>query len=251
MRDFTGKTILITGASRGIGAAAARAFAAASANLVLVARSESEIAALADEIGPNAIAVRCDVANYADVAAAVDRAVAAFGGLDVLINNAAVIAPIGAIHETAPEAWSQAVDINLKGVYYGFRAALPVMLEAGQGTIITVSSGAAHNPLEGWSAYCATKAGAAMLHGVAGLELPDRGIRLMGLSPGTVRTEMQVEIKASGINRVSQLDPSDHIPPEWPAEALVWMCTSDADPFVGTEISLRDPAIRARIGLGG
>jgi hypothetical protein len=71
----------------------------------------------------------------------------------------------------------------------------------------------------------------------------------MGLSPGTVATQMQREIKASGINPVSQLDWSAHIPPDWPARALVWMCTPDADDFLGQEISLRDEAIRRRAGL--
>jgi hypothetical protein len=71
----------------------------------------------------------------------------------------------------------------------------------------------------------------------------------MGLSPGTVATEMQVEIKASGLNPVSQLDFSVHIPADWPARALVWMCSEDAAEFTGTEISLRDEAIRRRVGL--
>jgi len=71
----------------------------------------------------------------------------------------------------------------------------------------------------------------------------------MGLSPGTVATDMQRDIKASGINPVSQLDWSDHIPPEWPAQALVWMCGSDADVFCGTDVSLRDEDIRRRVGL--
>lgn len=249
MQELTGKTVLITGASRGIGAAAARAFAAAGAQVALAARGAEALETLAAEIGEQALAIPCDVSRYADVEAAVKKTQAHFGALHVLTNNAAVIAPIGHIHETDPDSWSRAVDINLKGVYYGFRAALPVMLAQGGGTIITLSSGAAHRPLDGWGAYCATKAGAAMLHGVAGLELEGRGIRLMGLSPGTVRTEMQVEIKASGINRVSQLEPEDHIPPEWPAQALVWMCTAAADPFVGTEISLRDPEMLRRIGI--
>ena len=71
----------------------------------------------------------------------------------------------------------------------------------------------------------------------------------MGLSPGTVATQMQKEIKASGINPVSQLDWSVHIPAEWPAKALLWMCGSDADEYIGSEISLRDEDIRRRIGL--
>jgi NAD(P)-dependent dehydrogenase (short-subunit alcohol dehydrogenase family) len=75
------------------------------------------------------------------------------------------------------------------------------------------------------------------------------GIRAIGLSPGTVATEMQREIKASGVGPVAALDWTDHIPPEWPAQALLWMCTPDADEFLGGEVSLREPDIRKRVGL--
>ncbi len=88
-----------------------------------------------------------------------------------------------------------------------------------------------------------------MLTQAADLENREHGIRILGLSPGTVATEMQREIKASGINLVSSLDWSDHIPPEWPAKALVWMCSAEADPFLGTDISLRDENIRSKVGL--
>jgi len=75
------------------------------------------------------------------------------------------------------------------------------------------------------------------------------GVRAIGLSPGTVATQMQKEIKASGINPVSQLEWSDHIPPEWVASALLWMCGAEADPYIGQEISLRDDGIRRSVGL--
>jgi NAD(P)-dependent dehydrogenase (short-subunit alcohol dehydrogenase family) len=249
MTDMTGRTVLITGASRGIGEAAARAFAAAGAKVALVSRSGGEIARLAGEIGPAALAVPCDVSRYGEVAAAVDACVRTFGGLDVLIGNAGVIEPIAHIWTADPDAWGKAVDVNLKGVFHGMRAAMPVMAARGGGTIITVSSGAAHNPVEAWSQYCAAKAGAAMLTRCLHLEARGKGIRALGLSPGTVATRMQREIKASGINPVSQLDWSAHIPPEWPAQALVWMCTADADEFLGQDVSLRDEGIRRRVGL--
>jgi NAD(P)-dependent dehydrogenase (short-subunit alcohol dehydrogenase family) len=137
-----------------------------------------------------------------------------------------------------PEAWGQVIDINLKGVFHGMHAVLPVMLGQGGGSIITISSGAAHNPLEGWSHYCASKAAVAMLTRCLHLEHGAAGIRAMGLSPGTVATQMQKEIKASGVNPVSQLDWSDHIPPEWPAVALSWMCSPESDGHLGEEISL-------------
>lgn len=244
-----GKSVLITGAGKGIGAEAARLFAAAGAQVALIARDRQALAALAKDIGPGAIAIPCDVSSYQEMAAAVETCQAAFGPLDVLINNAGVIAPIAALSTADPEAWGRAIDINLKGVFNGMRTALPGMMARRSGTILTVSSGAAHNPLDGWSAYCSSKAGAAMLTRCADLEARGAGVRVMGLSPGTVATDMQREIRASSVNAVSQLDWSAHIPPDWPARALLWMCGSDADDWLGQEISLRDMDIRKRVGL--
>ena len=249
MTDLTGKTALITGASRGIGAETARLFADAGANVALVARSADSIADVAGEIGAKAIAIPCDISRYWELEKAISGCVDAFGGLDIVVNNAGVIEPISHLASADPEAWGQVIDINLKGVFYAMRAALPVMRGAGGGTILTVSSGAAHGPVEAWSHYCSSKAGAAMLTRCLHKEEAENGIRAMGLSPGTVATQMQREIKASGINPVSQLDWSDHIPPDWPAKALLWMCGSGADAHMGEEISLRDPDIRAEIGL--
>ncbi|MGI3169592.1 SDR family oxidoreductase [Pseudooceanicola sp. C21-150M6] len=249
MFDLTGKVAMITGASRGIGAAAARTFAEAGAQVALLARDRELIAELAGEIGPSAVAVPCDISRFWELEAAVNATIQAFGRLDILIGNAGVLKPITPLAEADPDEWGQVIDVNIKGVFNGMRAALPVMTAAGGGTIITVSSGAAHNPLEGWSAYCTSKAGAAMLTRAAHLENGNNGIRIMGLSPGTVATQMQRDIKASGINPVSQLNWEDHIPPEWPAKTLAWMCTADADDWLGQEISLRDEAIRRRVGL--
>jgi NAD(P)-dependent dehydrogenase (short-subunit alcohol dehydrogenase family) len=187
------------------------------------------------------------VAEWVQTEAAVQTARNRAGRLDVLINNAGVIDPIARIADADPSAWGQAIDINLKGVFHGLRAALPLM-DTG-GTIITISSGAAHNALEGWSAYCASKAGAAMLTRAAHLEESPRGLRIMGLSPGTVATDMQARIRDSGVNPVSQMDWQAHIPVDWPARALLWMCGPDADDWLGREVSLRDEAIRRRVGL--
>lgn len=249
MQNLDGKVVMITGASRGIGAAAARTFAEAGAKVALVARSEDAVADLAGEIGPQAIAIPCDVSRFWEVEAAVNACLEAFGRLDVLIGNAGVIEPISLLAEADPENWGHAIDINLKGVFYGMRAAMPVMMKAGGGTILTISSGAAHGPVEAWSHYCASKAGAAMLTRCADKEGRDAGIRAIGLSPGTVATQMQREIKASGVNPVSKLDWSDHIPPDWPARTLLWMCSPEADAWLGDEISLRDEGIRKQVGL--
>ncbi|MWD28545.1 SDR family NAD(P)-dependent oxidoreductase [Aquicoccus sp. SCR17] len=250
MAGMNGKTVLITGASRGIGEAAAHVFAEAGANVVLCARSGDDIGRIASEIGAKALAHPCDVSDHTEMEAAVEAAVSTFGGLDVLIGNAGVIEPIARMEEADPESWGKAIDINLKGIFHGMRAALPVMRRGGGGTILSISSGAAHGPIEAWSHYCASKAGVAMLTRCLDHEERGNGIRAIGLSPGTVATQMQREIKSSGINPVSRLDWSDHIPPEWPARALLWMCGAEADHWLGEEISLRDPDIRSKVGLG-
>lgn len=251
--DMTGKTVMITGASRGIGAAAARMFADAGANVALLARSEAEIGALAGEIGAEcdsgALAIPCDVADYAAVLAAAEQTKAHFGGVDVYIGNAGMIDPIGDLATIDPDAWGRSIDVNLKGVFYGMRAVMPVMEAAGGGTIITISSGAASHALEGWSAYCSGKAGAAMLLRCADQEGREKGLRIMGLSPGTVATEMQRVIKASGVGPVAQLEWSDHIPPEWVGKTLLWMCSEAADAHLGEELTLRDEGLRAKVGL--
>lgn len=247
--DLTGKTALITGASRGIGAETARLFAAQGAKVALVARSGDAIADLAGEIGEAAVAIPCNIARYWEVEQAVHSCLTAHGSLDIVINNAGVIEPVAFMADADPAAWGEAIDINLKGVFHGMRAALPVMLEAGTGTILTIGSGAAHGPVDGWSHYCSSKAGALMLTRMAHKEYGESGIRALSLSPGTVATQMQREIKASGINPVSQMDWSDHIPPEWVAKALLWMCSDAADGYLGGEISLRDEGIRAKVGV--
>ncbi len=247
--QLTGQSVLITGASRGIGEAAARAFAKAGAKVMLAARSTAEIERIASEIGNGAQAIACDVADFAQVKVALDATIAAFGRLDVFIGNAGVIGPLGPLDEADPDDWGQVIDINLKGVFNGMKAAAPVMLSQGGGTIITISSGAAHNAVDGWSAYCASKAGAYMLTRCGHVEYGPRGLRVLGLSPGTVATDMQRTIKKSGVSHVARLDWSVHIPPEWPAEALLWMCGPDADEFLGKDVSLRDEGIRKRVGL--
>lgn len=209
-----GQVVAITGASRGIGAAAARVFAGAGARVALMARDAGALAELAAETG--GMALPCDVADWGQMAAAVDRTVAALGRLDVLVLNAGMIEPIGPLADADPAGWAASVAVNLTGVFHGLRAAIPVMRGQGGGTILVVSSGAAHAPYDGWSAYCAGKAGAAMLVRQAHLEEAVHGLRIMGLSPGTVATDMQRVIAASGVGPVARLDWAAHIPPNGP-----------------------------------
>ncbi len=141
------------------------------------------------------------------------------------------------------------MDINVNGVYFGMRADIPIMLKQGHGTIINMSSGAANSALEGWSHYCSTKAAVLSLTGCAHKEYGEKGIRIVGLSPGTVATDMQNAIRSSGINPVSRLAASAHIPPEWPAKAIAWLAGPAGREFAGEEVALRDEDIRRRIGL--
>ncbi|QQS13005.1 MAG: SDR family oxidoreductase [Rhodospirillales bacterium] len=249
---LNGKTALVTGASRGIGAAVAAALAKAGAGVMLAARDGALASKVAADIvasGGKAAATACDVADHASVERMVAETRARFGGLDIVVNNAGVIEPIAAIAATDPAAWARNIQINLVGAYHVIHAALPGMLAGGGGTIINVSSGAAHHALEGWSAYCAGKAGLAMLTTSLALEHGAAGIRVFGLSPGTVDTDMQVSIRASGVNRVSQIPRGDLAPVDHPARAVVYLCAPAADDLAGTEASLRDQAFRQRLGL--
>lgn len=252
MQHLKNKTAIITGASRGIGEAAARFMAAEGANIVLAARSTDDITRIANDIksdGGSAIAVACDVADHAQIIDLFGAAQNAFGGVDILVNNAGVIDPIARLTDSDPAAWSMAVDINVKGVYFGIHSAIPEMLKRGGGTIINISSGAATGAVEGWSHYCATKAAVLSLTRCVHKEYGDQGIRMIGLSPGTVATKMQIDIRASGINPVSQLDPSVHIPAEWVAKAIGALCGPLGDDYLGVDYSLKTDEGRQKLGL--
>ena len=252
MTDFTNKTLLVTGASRGIGEAVARHFAGLGARVVMLARSAASLETLTADIereGGHAVGVPGDVSRFADLERAVALARERFGRLDILVNNAGVIDPIARLADSDPEVWSHAFDINLKGVYHGLRAAIPAMLEDGGGVIVNMSSGAATAALEGWSHYCSSKAATLSLTACAAKEYGPLGIRVVGLSPGTVATNMQVAIRESGVNPVSQLDPSAHIPTEWVARAVAYLCSDEGEAFAGTDFSLKNDEGRRRIGL--
>ena len=249
MKRLDGKSALITGAARGIGKGFAAAYLREGATVAIGDINMDAAEATAAELGMGAYAVHIDVTAQASIDAAIGSVVGKAGKLDILINNAGALKPIAPLIEADPEEWGHVLDVNTKGVFNGMRAAMPVMLARGGGTVITISSGAAHRPLEGWSAYCTSKAGTAMLTRAAHLENADKGLRIMGLSPGTVATQMQRDIKASGVNPVSQLDWEDHVPPEWPAKTLMWMCTPAADGYLGEEISLREEEVRRTVGL--
>ena len=247
--DLTGRTALVTGASRGIGEAAARRLHAAGANVVLAARSSGDIERIAAELGERALAATCDVADHASVEAAVRAATERFGAVDILVNNAGLMDPIARIEDADPGGWGTVIDVNVKGAFHCARAVLAGMKARGGGTIVNISSGAATSALEGWSHYCASKAAALMLTRCIHKEEAENGIRVVGLSPGTVATDMQRVVKRSGINPVSRLDWERHIPAEWVGEAVAWLTTDAAREHDGGDFSLKTDAGRDAVGL--
>jgi len=252
MTDLAGRVAIVTGASRGIGAAAAFVLAKAGAAVMIVARDGKRVSQLAEEIvatGGRAAALACDVADYESVQKMVDETEQQLGSIDILVNNAGVIEPISALVQSDPAAWGRSIEVNLVGAYHTAHATLPRMLEAGRGTVINISSGAAHRALEGWSAYCSAKAGLAMLTSAIALECADAGVRVFGLAPGVIDTDMQAAIRASGINRISQIRQIDLAPVGHPAAAIHYLCTAAADDLVGKELALNDPDFRRRVGL--
>jgi NAD(P)-dependent dehydrogenase (short-subunit alcohol dehydrogenase family) len=221
--------------------------------VVLTARDGALTAEVARGIvaaGGQASASPCDVSNYAAVEALAAETTRRFGRVDALINNAGVIEPIATVAESDPAIWARNIEINLTGAYNPIRAVLPRMIAAGGGTIVNVSSGAAIRPLEGWSAYCAGKAGLAMLTRSIMLENHLNGIRVFGFQPGTTDTGMQVLIRASGVNVVSKIPRQNLTPVAHPAAAIVYLCTAAADDLNGQEFSLRDEAFNKRLNLG-
>jgi len=247
MTDLAGKTALITGAGRGIGEATAEALSARGARVVLAARSAEAVAAVAARLG-NALAVPTDVADPAAVARVFAAARARFGRIDILVNNAATVAPIGRIADADPAAWAASLQANVAGQFFCVQQALADMAQGG-GIIVNVSSGAASRPQEGWSAYCAGKAGLAMLTASIHLEYAALGVQAYGFRPGVVDTEMQVLIRASGINPVSRLERASLAPASAPAQAIAFLCGGGAADLAGQEIDIRAPAFRARAGL--
>lgn len=242
-QPISGRSALVTGGAGGIGLATCKALAALGAAVTFTARSPESLAAAQGTLGAAATGTLCDITDRARLAEILSP------GFDILVNNAATIAPIGRITDLGTEAFSASIETNLVAQFDAIRLSLPHMLARGAGTIVNVSSGAAHRPQEGWSAYCAGKAGLAMLTRSIHLEYGAEGIRVFGIAPGVVDTGMQVSIRASGINPVSKLPRESLSQPDQPGRAIAWLCTPAADSLAGQELDIRDPALRQAIGL--
>ncbi len=186
---LAGKVVLITGASSGIGAATARALARLGCRLTLAARSADKLAALADELGPDALAVPTDVTQGADAARMVDRTLERFGRMDVLFANAGIYIR-GPIEESGPDDWARLLDVNVNGVLRGVHAVLPHLTAQGSGDILVTSSISGFVDIHGEPIYSASK------HAIQGLvhtlrrQVAPSGVRVMSLAPGMVANEL-------------------------------------------------------------
>ena len=242
--SLSGRSALVTGGNRGVGLATVRALAALGASVHFTARDANNLASAAMALGDvPATGHLVDMTDRAGMTGLMAK------GFDILVNNAAIIDPIGRLIDVSIDDWAHSIETNLTSAFHAVQLALPAMLSRGQGTIVNISSGAAHRPQEGWSAYCAGKAGLAMLTRSIHLEYGAQGIRVFGFAPGIVDTDMQVKIRASGLNPVSRIPRQDLAPAEDPARAIAWLCTAAADPLMGQELDVRMPDLRAQVGL--
>ena len=196
-QDYTGtlagKVAVITGGGRGIGRAIALAYAQAGASVVVAARSREEIEAVAGaivEAGGTALACTVDVTEMASVAAMYERAVAHFGGVDIVLANAGTGLKGARIEACDVQAWKQAFEVNLFGAFHTAKAAIPHLRSRGGGKIVMMGSGSRMRPHPGLSAYATSKLALWMLTQTLAMEVQDANISVNELIPGPVKTAM-------------------------------------------------------------
>jgi NADP-dependent 3-hydroxy acid dehydrogenase YdfG len=234
MQDLTGKIAVITGASSGIGQAAARLLVEEGAHVVLAARRLDLLAALAEELGDAATVVQTDVTDAAQVTALFAMVSERFGGLDLLFNNAGlgIHAPFAA---STPEQWKTMIDVNLYGVFNCTHAAIPLMRGRPGAMICSVSSVGGRYGVENWSVYSATKYGVVGFHDALRKELGPDGIRVSVIEPGAVWTEFGHNVSTALNERREKLNA---LGAQDVAQALVYAFAQPANVLV-QEILMR------------
>jgi len=220
--SIAGKVMIVTGASSGIGRAAARRFAAEGAKLVLVARSAEKLEALAKELGGDAIAIPADLTKAADVDAMVAKAEAHFGRIDILFANAGSYVT-GDVATGDPDEWDRVIGVNVNGVFRTVRAVLPGMIARRSGDIVVTSSISGHQAIHWEPVYSATKhAVQSFVHGVR-RQLGPHNVRIGALSPGIVLNELWGITDPAEIER--RAEAHEGLRSEDIADALVFMVT--------------------------
>jgi NADP-dependent 3-hydroxy acid dehydrogenase YdfG len=219
MQDLSGKVAVITGASSGIGEAAARLLAAEGVHVVLVARRQDRIDALARELGDRATPIAADVSDAKQVEAVFSQVREKFGGLDLLFNNAG-LGVFGAFADSKPEDWHRMINANLLGLLTCTQAALPLLRGRPGAMIASVSSTGGRYGVEGWSVYCATKYAVVGFQETLRKELGADGIRVTVIEPGAVWTEFGHNVSEQALRERRQS--LDALTPDDVAQSLVY-----------------------------
>jgi NAD(P)-dependent dehydrogenase (short-subunit alcohol dehydrogenase family) len=248
---FDGQVAWVTGGGRGIGRAAAIALAGQGASIAIVSRTQGELDQTAAEIksrGGKVITALLDVSNWDMVEWTAKQIEAALGPIDMLINNAGVLEPLGKLWETDPEEWTRLIDINLSGAYYCLRAVLPGMVKRDRGAVINISSGAATNAAPYWTAYATSKAALDHLTRTLAVDLKGTAVRAYALHPGITETSMQTALRGASPDQlppersqffIDEKTSGKVFDPSVPAKAIVWLCSPLCDLNNGAMIDLR------------
>lgn len=230
--NITGKVVIITGASSGMGAATARDLAAKGAKVALGARRKDRLDTLVSEIteaGGDAIAVATDVTKLEDVQALVKAAQDAFGKVDVIFNNAGLM-PLSPLESLRIDEWNQMVDVNLKGTLYGIAAALPIFKEQKFGHVINVSSVYGHKTVATGAVYCATKHAVRSLSEGLRQEVKDYNVRVTVISPGAVDTELTDHISEPELgDQLREFVPQIAVPASTMADMVAFAVSQPAN----------------------
>ncbi len=240
MGKLSGKTAIITGGARGMGAATAALFVAEGAKVAVTDILEEEGQATADALGENAVFIRHDVSKEADWENVIARTLEAFGSIDILINNAGIVS-IGLIEKQGLDVWENIIGINLLGPAIGHRLVIPHMEAAGGGSIVNVSSTEGLEGKNGVGAYAATKWGLRGFSKVAAYELGPRGIRVNTIHPGPVNTKIAnpMDAPAEMMNPLFTYYPLQRLgEPDEIAKLNLFLASDDSSFITGAEISI-------------
>ncbi len=242
-RDLlAGKVVIITGASRGIGAAAARVFAAAGATITLAARNAQALEALAAELrdaGARALAIATDVGEPAAVERLVQQTLDAYGRLDAAFNNAAETHMPRPLADLPVDDFDRVIRSALRGVFLSMKCEIPAMLASGGGAIVNTSSTAGVQGVRGMSAYAAAKHGVIGLTESAALEYATSGIRVNAIAPGPIFNERLQALNEEQLARVAAAVPMGRVGlPAEVAAAVAWLCSDQASFITGATLPI-------------